>query len=584
MAGANLPSLLQRPAAFEALKPGNLQLPRPTLADTPSPTSTCSTCRRAACNSGQHCGEDSSAGTHDWAFDSRVFVPERTDCDISHRYKICEGDIGAGSFGQVFVAEDSLCPGRLVAIKKLPTPDESLKAAFKKEALIMKTLDHPAICKIMETYEKGHVMYIVMEYCEGGQVFDRITEDGLIEESITIDIIRQVVGALKYAHSKAVAHRDLKPENLCFCSKDPGNHRVMIIDWGVAFHFGLTRMRSTVGTVTYAAPEVRMDMGTAGYSSACDLWSLGVMIYVMLSGRPPFWGKNQFRKMMAEEYPMSSPEWQAVSEDAKSLIRGLLKADPSQRLSIFEVAEHPWLREQTVRSDPAIALQVMSNMRQFSQASHLFSLGAASVARQLDHNGLRDVHRVFCDMDTNGDGVLEFSEMRVAFERVFGEESDALRDLEWVFRKLDMDGSGSIDYTEFCAAGIWKRMSIEEDVLRAAFKTFDHVNDGRISKQEMQEILSNADVKRMWTREVCDEAVEEVMQEYDANGDGSIDFDEWVYLMRENAERCHKGWATSNVSGSTKHDHDRIVHRRLTPMLRMGCISDMQKQESDGAD
>uniref|UniRef100_A0A7S4QY70 non-specific serine/threonine protein kinase n=1 Tax=Alexandrium monilatum TaxID=311494 RepID=A0A7S4QY70_9DINO len=558
MADAYYPRLLHKGSAFvqavEVVKPqGALNAP---AADVIDKIAGCCACRRASCI----CGRAKQA----WAFDSRVFVPERTDVEITRRYRISAHDIGAGSFGQVFVAEDRLVRDRLVAIKKVFAPDANSKASFKREVSLMKHLDHPAICKIMETYEKGQTMYIVMEYCEGGQVFDWITEHGLIEENVTMRIIRQVVGALKYAHSKAVAHRDLKPENICLCSKEAADCRVMVIDWGVGFFFGLSRMRSAVGSVTYAAPEVRRAADGAEYSSECDLWSLGVVIYVMLSGRPPFWGKSQFRKMLAEEYPMSGTEWDAISDDAKSLIRSLLRADPSERLSINEVAQHPWLQDHTVRVDLGVSAQVLSNLRQFSRASQIFSLGAASVARQLDHRGLRDVHRVFSEMDANGDGVLELKEVREAFERVFGSDSEKLRDLEGVFRSVDFDGSGTIDYTEFCAAGVWERMSLEEDVLRAAFKAFDHEDDGRITKAEMQQVLCSADVKQMWSREVCDEAAQEVMQEYDVDGDGSIDFDEWVCLMRDNAERCYRGWEQADEG--EKAAQGKL--RRLTTWLQ----------------
>mmetsp|Transcript_12177 Transcript_12177/g.34528 ORF Transcript_12177/g.34528 Transcript_12177/m.34528 type:complete len:569 (+) Transcript_12177:71-1777(+) len=559
-----LPSLLLSGAtpdpAVGAVKPGGLHAQQQKLVGASKPRETLACNRKAPSDRSR---QQQAGAARDWAFDSRVFVPERTDSEITQRYHISAGDIGAGAFGKVFVAEDKLVPGRFVAIKKVFTPDEDSKKAFKKEALIMKQLDHPAICKILETYEKGHVMYIVMEYCDGGPVFDWIAEHGFIEESITKDIITQVAGALKYAHSNAVAHRDLKPENLCFCSKDPSDHRVMIIDWGVGGRFGLRRMCSTVGTVTYAAPEVRMAEDRAEYTSACDLWSLGVMAYVMLIGKPPFWGKNQFTKMLAEHYPMSGAEWDNISDDAKALIRGLLKANPSDRLSITEVTEHPWLRSPPHPTDPAVARQVLSNLRQFSQASQLFFLGASSIARQLDHRRLRDVHRVFCEMDKNGDGVLELKEMREAFEQTFGSETEELRDLESVFCRLDADGSGCIDYTEFCAAGIWKRMSIEEDVLRAAFKAFDHLNDGQISKQEIEQLLSSADVRQMWSKEVCDEAAEEVMQAYDANGDGSLDFDEWVWLMKENAERCQRGGSEGDKSAA-----ERGAHKRITTWLR----------------
>merc|ERR1712190_538501 len=126
-----------------------------------------------------------------------------------------------------------------------------------------------------------------------------------------------------------------------------------------------------------------------------------------------------------------------------------------------------WLRNPGRSMDPGISRQVLSNMKQFSNTSQFFSLCVASVARQLDHRSLRDVHRVFCEMDANGDGVLELHEVKAGFEKIFGKGSEQLAGVDELFAKLDLDGSGKIDYTEFCAAGIGERLSTEESVLWA---------------------------------------------------------------------------------------------------------------------
>lgn len=299
-------------------------------------------------------------------------------------------------------------------------------------------------------------------------------------------------------------------------------------------------MSSAVGSLTYAAPEVLEAQAVEGYSSACDLWSLGVVAYVMLCGKPPFWGNfaEQLKRMKKETYPMSDSTWQAISKNAKDLIKGLLKCNPQDRMPLDKVLNHPWLRNPGRHMDSIISRQVLSNMKKFSNTSQFFSLCVASVARQLDHRSLRDVHRVFCEMDTNGDGVLELSEVKAGFEKIFGKGSQELQDVEAMFARLDLDGSGHIDYTEFCAAGIGERMSTEEHVLWAAFKAFDiQDDDGRITRDEIKQVLLRADVDKFWTSQVCDELSDELFARYDKNGDGSLDFDEFLKLMREIAKR-----------------------------------------------
>lgn len=406
----------------------------------------------------------------------------------------------------------------------------------------MKDLDHPNICKLLETYEQGRFMFFVMEFCEGREVFDRIMEQGLIQESTTAEIVRQSASALLYVHNRGIAHRDMKPENICFCSKDVTNNHVKLIDWGLGFYFGQGRMNSAVGSLTYAAPEVLEAKEKQGYTAACDLWSLGVVTYVMLCGKPPFWGNynEQLRRMKRETFPMSDSTWQQISRPAKELIRGLLRADPKQRMKLEDVLRNPWLRLQDSHAgmDTRIASQVLMNLRQFSRTSQFFSICVASVARQLDHRSLRDVHKVFSEMDTNGDGVLELHEVREGFQKFFGKESAQVKDVEQVFARLDLDGSGVIDYTEFCAAGIGERVSLEEDVLWAAFKAFDvQDDDGRITKDEITQVLRSVDINKLWTAEVCQDVAEEIFANFDQNGDGSLDFEEFVKLMRECAQR-----------------------------------------------
>lgn len=494
-------------------------------------------------------------------FDLKAFMPERVNAEISARYDINAREIGSGGYGKVFVAKDKKMKNRMVAIKKVTIVDDERKKAFKQEVLIMKELDHPNICKLLETYEQGRHMFFVMEFCGGGELFDRIADRGMIDEKTTADIIRQAASALKYAHNRGIAHRDMKPENIVFCNKDVKDNSIKVIDWGLGFYFGLARMRSKVGSLTYAAPEVLEARDVDGYTSACDLWSLGVVTYVMLCGKPPFWGnlQEQLRRMKKESFPMSDATWSATSKEAKELIRALLKNDPKDRLSLDKVLASPWLKNPAQKIDSNISRQVLSNMRQFSNTSQFFSLCVASVARQLDHRSLRDVHRVFCEMDTNGDGVLSLEEVRIGFEQMFGSDSDQMRDLENMFARLDLDGSGTIDYTEFCAAGIGERMSTEEHVLWAAFKAFDvNDDDGCITKDEIKKVLLRADVNKCWNDQVCDELATELFSRFDRNGDGSLDFQEWLKLMREIASRTKVGGPQSAENGHERRLLDEL--------------------------
>eukprot|EP00927_Polykrikos_kofoidii_P067659 TRINITY_DN63106_c0_g1_i1.p1 TRINITY_DN63106_c0_g1~~TRINITY_DN63106_c0_g1_i1.p1 ORF type:complete len:591 (+),score=90.43 TRINITY_DN63106_c0_g1_i1:35-1774(+) len=480
------------------------------------------------------------------SFDTRSFISERVGIPISKRYNIDKREIGVGGYGKIYIAEDRMFKDRLVAIKKVAKVVETNEEDFRREVKILRDLDHPNICRLFETYDQDQYMCFVLEYCEGGDLFDCLSESdvGRLPEENVAAILKQAASALRYAHqSHGIAHRDLKPENICFCEKNSTTAHVKVIDWGLAKYFGVERMRTNVGTSTYSAPEVLdKKRGDIGYTSACDIWSLGVLTYVTLTGKPPFWGtpKEMLQRMKREHYPLHDGIWETVSDDAKHFIRSCLKRHPAERLPVDQILTHPWLSRHTTEMDPLVVERVLSNLEHFSHAPDFFSICVASVARQVDYSQLRDIHAVFCDLDLNGDGVLDIREVRAGFERVYGGSSPELADVDAMFSRLDLDDTGLITYTECCAAGLGKDSYLQEHLLWAAFKTFDIHDDGRISQGELLQVLRNADVSRECSLEVCKEVAAGVMQEFGGT-DGCIHFEHWVNLMSEFAFRHETG-------------------------------------------
>jgi len=259
-----------------------------------------------------------------------------------------------------------------------------------------------------------------------------------------------VTRALKYAHSRGVAHRDLKPENICFSTL--GASHVKVIDWGLSSDFYKSQMKSSVGSATYSAPEVVSAQGEIAYTSACDLWSLGVLTYVMLCGRPPFWGKlgKQLKTMLAEEYPMHSKEWSEVSEGAKDFVRRLLKADPCKRMTTEEALSHAFLMnhpEETLE-EPQMQ-QVFTNM--------IGSLVPGLAPRETKSVSADLIRQVFNKLDTKSNGHLELSDFQIGFAAMYGNDSLEVTQSQAVFNKLDFNGSGKLTYSEFfegCMAGV----------------------------------------------------------------------------------------------------------------------------------
>uniref|UniRef100_A0A8B9YPY8 non-specific serine/threonine protein kinase n=1 Tax=Bos mutus grunniens TaxID=30521 RepID=A0A8B9YPY8_BOSMU len=227
----------------------------------------------------------------------------------------------------------------------------------------------PHIVRILDVYENMHhskrCLLIIMECMEGGELFSRIQERGdqAFTEREAAEIMRDIGTAIQFLHSRNIAHRDVKPENLLYTSKDK-DAVLKLTDFGFAKETTQNALQTPCYTPYYVAPEV---LGPEKYDKSCDMWSLGVIMYILLCGFPPFYSNTgqaispgMKRRIRLGQYGFPSPEWSEVSEDAKQLIRLLLKTDPTERLTITKFMNHPWIN---VSASSSLAGRVMSLSR-----------------------------------------------------------------------------------------------------------------------------------------------------------------------------------------------------------------------------
>jgi len=215
---------------------------------------------------------------------------------------------------------------------------------LSREIDIMKKIDHKNVLSLKEIYETPTELCLVMELVTGGELFFKIVEQGSYCEQDASAIIRQILDGVKYLHSLGIAHRDLKPENL-LCSGDGSNMTIKIADFGLSKIFaGGAQLETSCGTPDYAAPEVLT--GEFAYDKSVDLWSVGVITYVLLCGYPPFYAQSQpllFEKIINADYDFPEPEWTYISETAKDFIKQLLVLDPKKRMNVEQCFNHPFL-------------------------------------------------------------------------------------------------------------------------------------------------------------------------------------------------------------------------------------------------
>jgi len=389
-------------------------------------------------------------------------------------------------------------------------------------------MDHPNIIKLYESFEDRRNIYLVMELALGGELFDRIIESGHFTEVQAAVLMQQIVRAVYYMHENHVCHRDMKPENFLFMTKEPIEKNLLkIIDFGLSCKFEVGKVLTTkAGTPYYVAPQV---LG-GKYDHLSDLWSVGVIMYVMLCGYPPFFGESDaevLSKVRLGNFSFNAADWKNISEDAKNLIRMLLKMNPRDRYTAEQALNHEWIKNKAPKAvNVSLQSNFVDNLRGFRSQNKLKKAALHIIAGQLNEDQIKSLREVFHQLDGNGDGLLTAAEMKEGLTQAGLKEIPP--DLQAILEGVDSDGSGVIDYTEFLAATLDRRSYLQEDVCWSAFRLFDKNGDGKISPDELRSVLDDDSVQDM----AGAKAIAELMKEIDANGDGHIDFQEFMEMMR----------------------------------------------------
>lgn len=272
--------------------------------------------------------------------------------DISKIYNLGE-ELGRGRFsvvkGALHLKERSKYAVKVVENKSLG--DEENLEALETEIAILRKLDHPHIVALKEVVVTRLDTFIVMELLSGGELFNRIVEQGRFNEKSAAALFAQILLSMEYLHSLNIVHRDVKPENILYVKE--GSSEIKLIDFGYAGVWEASKqLTGLCGTPDYVAPEVLTwyedDENGTPYGKGSDLWSLGVLLYVILSGCSPFSADEEeaiLQLVNEGKYEFHESEWSEVSAPAKDLISKLLVVDPEQRLTMEGMLEHGWLKE-----------------------------------------------------------------------------------------------------------------------------------------------------------------------------------------------------------------------------------------------
>lgn len=446
--------------------------------------------------------------------------------DVREKYRVDHNELGHGHYGVVRKCQNRVTK-EFFAVKTIKKAKVGRLETLKREIEILKTMDHPNIIKLVDVFEDDKYLHLVTELCTGGELFDRIIEktksaEGHYSEQDAANLIKDVLSALEYVHTvHNISHRDLKPENFLFATPAEDSP-LKIIDFGLSrYDDEIGHMSTKVGTPYYIAPEVL----TRHYDKECDLWSVGVVAYVLLCGYPPFYGDTDaeiFASVKRGEFDFPSPDWDDISASAKQFIRRLLQVDPSKRPTAREALEHPWFAEAkggAGTTKAQVMVGIKGSLERFIGMNKLKRSALTIIAEQLTQAEIAGLKAAFDSMDTNRDGKLTYAELEEALEQ---EGYDGLKDeLRNVMAGLDLsDQNAEIEYSEFLAATMDMNHAIREENILRAFQVFDKKGTGVISFAELTKIMGS------------EEHAREVAGEIDLNGDGVISYEEFKAMMQ----------------------------------------------------
>ncbi|CAM8960013.1 unnamed protein product [Rhodiola kirilowii] len=436
--------------------------------------------------------------------------------------------IGHGQFGTTFLCVEK-ATGMKYACKSISKRKLSSKADVedvRREIQIMHHLaGHPNVISIKGAYEDAVAVHVVMELCTGGELFDRIIKRGHFTERKAAELARTIVGVIETCHSLGVMHRDLKPENFLFVNSH-NDSQLKTIDFGLSVFFKPgERFSDVVGSPYYVAPEVLCKR----YGPEADVWSAGVIIYILLTGVPPFWAESEndiFEEVLHADLDFSSDPWPSISSSAKDLIRRMLIRDPKQRITAHEVLRHPWIQVDGVAPDKPLDSAVLSRLKQFSAMNKLKKMAFRVIAECLSEEEIAGLKEMFKMIDTDNSGQISFEELKVGLKR-FGDNLKESEILD-LMHAADVDNNGTIDYGEFIAATLHFNKIEKEDHLFAAFSYFDKDGSGYITQDELQQACEDFGI--------VDAHLDDMIKEADQDNDGRIDYNEFVAMMQNGNE------------------------------------------------
>ncbi|CAL5207698.1 unnamed protein product [Lathyrus oleraceus] len=454
-----------------------------------------------------------------------VVLIRPTEKGIRSRYELGR-ELARVEFRTIYFCKDKITGEELAckSISKNKLKTATLIEDVRREVAILRHLPkHPNIASLEDIHEDDDHVHLLMEFCEGDALFDRIVARGHYTERAAASVIKTIVEVVQMCHKHGVMHRDLKPENFLFAGKKETSP-LKAIDFGLSTFFEPgERFNEIVGSTYYIAPEVLK----RNYGPEVDIWSAGVILYILLCGVPPFWAETEqgvAQAIIRSVLDFKREPWPKVSDNAKDLVKKMLDPDPKHRLTAQEVLDHPWLQNARTAPDVALGETVRARLIQFSVMNKLKETALMVIADHLSVEEVSGIKEGFHVMDTKNNGKINIDDLRVGLQKLGHQIPDAA--IQILMEASDVDKDGYLDFGEFVAISIHLRNISHDEHLLRAFQFFDKNESGYIELEELCNALADEIDKNS-------EVINAIMHDVDTDKDGKISYIEFAAMMKD---------------------------------------------------
>ena len=464
-------------------------------------------------------------------FDPNLIVSQ-VKTDPSLDYKLIK-KLGEGTFGKVNLVEHKIT-GMIRAMKVIKKAnvlnEKTNEALVLNELEILKKIDHQNVLKFYEFYSDNKNFYLITEYCSGGDLFDASKKESLSEFQVAC-IIYQILLALNHIHKMKIMHRDLKPENILVAKREEdGLYRVKLCDFGTSHLFkDGEKEKNVMGSSYYMAPEVL----NKKYNFKCDLWSLGVVMYVLLTKKIPFFGKDdkEVRKSIVKKKFNPEPI-QVYSKYVQDLIADLLEKNVDKRLNAekaltYEIFKVYKCKETINKVNLKEVKPYFDNIKKYKRHNIFQETAISYLIHNCEIEEVPVALKLFNLLDINDNGKIAFNEFLDGLNKISGETFNK-EEGKQIFLNLDSNKNNYIEQEEFVKAAVDKKVFLTEKMLKFAFDFFDVDNSGLITVEDIREIFKdniNCDKK-------ATDEFNNIIQVIDKDNDGKINYDEFSTFMQ----------------------------------------------------